>query len=192
MTSPAHVLRRVALGLGAASAAVLGVSPAASAAAGHPAANAAPRQPARSFPACATSQLTGWLGVPGNGAAGSVYYELQLSNTGPSTCTLFGFPGVSAVNGSGHQLGRAAGRDYARPATTQVLAPGATVHSLLRITDPGAIGCPTATAAGLRVYPPNQFGALFVPFRFQTCTGPHRNLTIRVVRHGAGIPGYSQ
>jgi hypothetical protein len=184
MTSPAHALRRLAIAVGVTSAAVLGVATAATAAAG---------QPAASFPACATSQLTGWLGVPGNGAAGSVYYQLQLSNIGTSSCTLFGFPGVSAVNGSsGHQLGRAARRDYAKPATTQVLAPGATVHSLLRITDPGAIGCPTATATGLKVYPPNQFAALFVPFRFQTCTGPYRNLTVRVVRHGAGIPGYSQ
>ncbi|HEY6277716.1 MAG TPA: DUF4232 domain-containing protein [Streptosporangiaceae bacterium] len=183
MTSPAHALRRAAIALGAASVAVLGVATAATAAAGHP---------AISFPACSTSQLTGWMGVPGNGAAGSVYYDLQLSNVGTSTCTLFGFPGVSAVNGSGHRLGRPAGREYARPATTQVLAPGATVHSVLRILNPGVIGCPTATAAGLKVYPPNQFRALFVPFSFGTCTGHFRNLTVRAVRHGAGIPGYSQ
>jgi hypothetical protein len=184
MRSPAHVLRRAALALGITAVAVLAAGTAATAAA---------RQPAASFPACATSQLTGWLGVPGNGTAGAVYYQLQLSNVGPASCTLFGFPGVSAVSrGDGHQLGRAAGRDYAKPATLQLLAPGATVHAVLRITDPGVLGCPTATAAGLRVYPPNQFGALIVPFRFQTCTGPFRDLTIRVVRHGSGIPGYSQ
>jgi hypothetical protein len=183
MTSPAHVLRRAALALGVTSVAVLGAATAATAAAGRPAA---------ALPACTTSQLTGWLGVPGDGAAGAVFYQLQLSNVGSSACTLFGFPGVSAVSPGGHQLGRAAGRDYTKPAFTQVLPPGATVHSVLRIADPGVIGCPTAIAAGLRVYPPNQFGALFVPFRFQTCTGRHPSLTIRVVRHGAGIPGYSQ
>jgi Domain of unknown function (DUF4232) len=157
------------------------------------AAAAAAGQPTASLPPCATSQLTGWLGVPGNGAAGAVYYQLQLSNVGRASCTLFGFPGVSAVNrGDGRQLGRAAGRDYTRPATLQVLAPGTTVHALLRIADPRFLGCPSATAAGLRVYPPGQFGSLFVPFRFQACTGASGNLTIRAVRHGAGIPGYSQ
>ena len=184
MTAPAHVLRRAALTLAVTGVAVLAAATAATAAAG---------KPATSFPPCATSQLTGWLSVPGNGAAGAVYYQLQLSNIGRAGCTLFGFPGVSAVNrGDGRQLGRAAGRDYSKMATVQVLPPGATVHSVLRIADPGVLGCRTATAAGLRVYPPGQFRALFVPFRFQTCTGPFQDLTIRVVRHGAGIPGYSQ
>ena len=55
MTSPAHVLRRAALALGVTSVAVLGAATAATAAAGRPAA---------ALPACTTSQLTGWLGVP--------------------------------------------------------------------------------------------------------------------------------
>jgi len=60
---------------------------------------------AASAPGCATSDLMVWLGIPGDGTAGSTYYELELSNISHHTCTLFGFPGVSAVNRSGAQLG---------------------------------------------------------------------------------------
>jgi len=185
MKPPAQALRRAALTLALTGAAALSVT-AASAATGSPAA------PRPATPACHTSQLRVWIGLPGDGAAGSVFYELQLSNVSSATCSLFGFPGVSAINVHGTQLGKAAGRDHSFPATTQVLAPGVTAHAVLRITNPGVIGCPHATAVLLKVFPPNTTSAALVPFRFSTCTGANRNLTIRVVRHGAGIPGYSQ
>jgi hypothetical protein len=181
MKPSAHVLRRAAVTLAIAGATALSLT----------AASATTARPAAAIHRCHTPQLTAWIGEPGDGAAGSAFYELQLSNVSTSTCSLFGFPGVSAVNGSGHQLGRAAGRDSSFAATTQVLAPGATVHAVLRIVSPGVLGCPTATATELKVFPPNTRAALLVPFRFTTCTGSNPNLVIRVVRHGAGIPGYS-
>ena len=180
MKPSAHVLRRAAVTLAIAGATALSLTAATTG------------RHAAALPRCHTAQLRAWIGEPGDGAAGSAFYELQLSNVSTSTCWLFGFPGVSAVNGSGHQLGRAAGRDSSFAATTQVLAPGATVHAVLRIVNPGVLGCPTATATELKVFPPNTLAAVFVPFRFTTCTGSNRNLVIRVVRHGAGIPGYSQ
>jgi Domain of unknown function (DUF4232) len=185
MKPPAPALRRAALALALAATAALGMT-AASAATGRPAA------PRPATPACHTSQLRVWIGLPGDGAAGSTYYELQLSNVSSTPCSLFGFPGVSAINSHGTRLGKAAGRDHTFAATTQVLAPRVTVHAVLRITDPGVIGCPTATATELKVFPPNTTAAALVPFKFSACTGANRNLTIRVVRHGAGIPGYSQ
>src|SRR4051812_3746340 len=60
---------------------------------------------------CATSALKGSLG-PEQGAAGSVYTPLVLTNVGPRTCELRGFPGVSYVAGDdGHQVGPAAVMD---------------------------------------------------------------------------------
>src|SRR5271166_1487683 len=77
---------------------------------------------------CYATELTVWLGSPGNGTAGSTYYDLEISNTSRSTCTLYGYPGVSANNGGG-QLGRAAGRDHSRPSTLVTLRPGGTTHA---------------------------------------------------------------
>src|SRR5438067_4506466 len=38
---------------------------------------------------CAGSQLTVWLGIPGEHVPGSTYYEMQISNIGTSTCSLY-------------------------------------------------------------------------------------------------------
>src|ERR1700761_2732288 len=59
---------------------------------------------------CAASDLTAWLGVPGDAGAGHVNYQLEISNVSHHTCSLVGFPGVSAVGRHG-QLGSAAQRD---------------------------------------------------------------------------------
>src|SRR5690349_5898638 len=40
-------------------------------------------------PACATSGLDIWLNTQGNGAAGTIYYDLEFTNLSGSTCTLF-------------------------------------------------------------------------------------------------------
>ena len=81
-------------------------SPAKPAAAARAAAAAIP-------PRCGTAALTAWLGIPGDGYAGGVGYQLELSNTSNHTCSLYGFPGVSALAPGGHQLGRAANRGHA-------------------------------------------------------------------------------
>ncbi len=57
------------------------------------------------------------------------------------------------------------------------LASGSTATVVLRIVDADtfpASTCRQVTAAGLRVYPPNQTAAKLVPFPFRACsrTGP--------------------
>ena len=146
-------------------------------------------------PRCATSALTVWLGIPGDGAAGSTYFQLELSNTSARTCTLYGFPGVSAVGPGGHQLGRAAARDHADATHLVTLRPGTTAHVLLRIADVAnfpAASCDPANAVALRVFPPNDFRSAEVPFSFRACrkSGPVF-LDVRTTVGGAGIPGFS-
>jgi hypothetical protein len=143
---------------------------------------------------CIVGQLTDWLGTPGDGAAGSVYYDLELSNTSRSTCTLFGFPGVSANNG-GRQLGSAAGRDHSRPSRLITLRPGGTSHVILQITDVGVYSptaCKPVRAQDLRVYAPGDFSSIELPFQggFGACIrrGPVY-LHVTPVIAGAGIPG---
>ena len=55
-------------------------------------------------PSCTTSSLVLWAG-DGEGAAGSVYRTLELTNQSGHTCVLFGYPGVSAVDLHGRALG---------------------------------------------------------------------------------------
>lgn len=150
---------------------------------------------AASTPRCSSSALAVWLGLGEGGAtAGSTYYPLELSNISTHSCRLKGFPGVSAWNG--HQLGRPAQRANAIPPHTVTLARGATAHVLLRITDVGnlpAASCSPTTATELKVFPPDERAAKFVPFSFQACSkaGPGF-LSVRAVEPGVGIPGYSQ
>ncbi len=171
-------LHRAVVGVGAAAALALAVSPVA----------ASSRARTATVPACAASGLVVWLNTTGSGAAGSIYYALEFTNLSGHPCTLSGYPGVSAVDLSGHRLGSAGGRDAFSPAHTVTLsAAGAhqTATATLRIVQAGnfpAATCAITTAAGIRVYPPNQTASKVVPFPFSACshTGPVI-LTVRVV-----------
>lgn len=134
---------------------------------------AAARAPAAK---CSTSGLVVWLDTNGNAAAGSTYVTLKFTNQSGHTCTLTGYPGVSALDLHGHALGSAAGRN---PSTTRVvrLAKGATASAVLQIVVAGNFppsACHRRAAAGLRVYPPNQTASKVVPLPFEACsrTGP--------------------
>lgn len=110
----------------------------------------------------------------GNGAAGSIYYQLQLTNLSGRTCTLSGYPGVSAISLSGRQIGRSATRESGAKARTVTLKSGQSAASTLRIVEAGNFptsACKPTLAAGLRVYPPNQKAAKTVPFPFEACSG---------------------
>lgn len=137
------------------------------------AATASPAAPAASTPRCATSGLVIWF-TPrlGGGYAGGYGYNLNFTNLSGHACTLRGYPGVSAVNLSGQQLGSPAGWGSAKLRTVR-LANGATATAQLRVEDAVSYGC-TVTAAGLRVYPPNQFTSKVVPYPLGACarTGP--------------------
>jgi Protein of unknown function (DUF4232) len=123
-------------------------------------------------PACATSGLDVWLDTQGSGAAGTIYYNLEFTNLSGSTCTLFGYPGVSGTDLTGNQLGSPAARVGATPSTV-TLANGATATAIVGIVQPGILPpsqCGPVTAAGLRVYPPGQAQARRVPFPFGACS----------------------
>jgi hypothetical protein len=93
---------------------------------------------------------------------------LQLRNTGSSTCTLYGYPGVSCVRGDqGLQTGAAAVRQADPNGTEKVvtLAPGAVASAPLDIVDAAVIPpseCKPVAVRGLRIYPPGQKAALFL------------------------------
>ena len=147
-------------------------------------------------PACQSSQIRVWMGIPGGAAAGSSYFELEFSDVGTTACNLYGFPGVSAVTAPGATLGSPAGWVQSSPSEYVDLTPGETAHTLLQVADvanyPAATCEPTA-AFGLRVIPPNQTSSVVIPFAFEACSaaGPVYLHVNEPITAGTGIPQYS-
>ncbi len=122
-------------------------------------------------PSCQTGGLVVWLDTQGNGTAGTIFFTLNFTNLSGHTCTLRGYPGVSAVNLAGNRLGSAASRLTGRPVKTVTLANGRTAKATLGMVDTGALpSCHMVTAAGLRVFPPNQTASKLIPFPFAACS----------------------
>jgi Protein of unknown function (DUF4232) len=179
--------RRIAA-VAAAAVAALALSTAAYAAtssAGAPSSAAIPR--------CAASDLGVWLAVSqGNGAAGTIYYPLEFTNLSGHTCYLYGYPGVSALSRTGHQLGSPASWGSLAGAHIVNLKPGATAHTVLAYHDAVVAtqpGCdPVNTAANLRVYPPGQRSATEAAFSFEACShaGPVWMSIIKPISTGVG------
>ncbi|SNQ48102.1 conserved hypothetical protein [Frankia canadensis] len=125
---------------------------------------------------CPTSRLT-VRSADAEGAAGSTYEKLVLTNTGSATCLLRGFPGVSYVDAAGRQVGAPAVRTGPAGASAR-LAPGASATATLRTVHPGLQeGCEqtsqTTPVAALRIYPPANTTALRLPLSgVSACVNP--------------------
>ena len=128
---------------------------------------------------------------PGNGAAGTAYYDVELVNISGSTCFVQGYPGVSLVSAgsnAGSQIGADAKRDPVTPPRRIVLAPGRTAHAVLGVADAGnfpSSKCNPVSAHWLKVYPPDQTVALYAPFTTQTCASTSVP-TMRITTISAG------
>jgi len=122
---------------------------------------------------CATSQLSVAQVNPSVGA-GQYYSTLVFTNISSSSCTMTGFPGVSYVVANGVQSGNPAVRSGG-PGSTVTLAPGGKADSVLHDSN-GISGytpqqCQLTPALGLRIYPPNNKAALFLPWKTSHCAG---------------------
>jgi hypothetical protein len=125
---------------------------------------------------CDSHGVDVWMNIPGNGAAGTIFYKLHFTNLSGSACTLNGFPFIHAVNLAGHPLGNRAAFDRHLGAPHPVtLGKGKTVTTTLAITDVGNLPpskCKPVTAAGIEVFAPsgiNEIGRV-VPIPFGACT----------------------
>jgi hypothetical protein len=133
-----------------------------------------------------TSELKGSLGQE-EGAAGSVFAPLVLTNVGSRTCELRGFPGVSYVAGDdGHQVGPAAAMSGSRGAEV-VLKPGAAATAplqLVNVANFDAAACSPTPVRGLRVYPPGDTTSLYVERPGTGCaiTPPGNQLSVQTLQ----------
>jgi hypothetical protein len=129
------------------------------------------------------------LGSQESAAAGHLYRTLDFTNTSGASCTLYGYPGISFVTGvGGQQIGAGASRS---PASKRliVLAPGKTAHAQMDLVDvlnfpPSK--CAASNAHWIKVYPPNQFSATYVPWTAKVCSKPKPvYMSVAPVRQGA-------
>jgi hypothetical protein len=108
----------------------------------------------------------------GDGAAGTIFYPIIFTNTGPVRCTLRGYPGVSSVDAAGHRIGAPATRQP--PAgRVVVLAPGrsaSAVYGQAQALNYPKSSCRPVTARALRVYPPNETRWRILALRHLACS----------------------
>jgi len=144
------------------------------------------------IPVCTAGDLAVWVNEDaGQGAAGTFYYPLEFTNTSDHTCRTWGWPGVSATNLSGHQLGDAAHRlDYYSPKWVNIGA-GSTAHALLSYgnAEVQTSSCKPINASLIKVYAPNQRTADHGFFSLPVCTvgGGHVYLRVAVIQPGTNI-----
>ena len=155
-------------------------------------ASAAPTAGSGLLPVCTTGDLSVWVNYgAGQGAAGTFYYPLEFTNTSNHTCRTWGWPGVSATNANGHQLGDAAARlHYYTPAWVNI-ASGGTAHALLAYgnAEVQTSGCKPTDASLIKVYAPNQRTADLGFFSLPVCTvgGGHVYLRVANIQPGTNI-----
>lgn len=138
-------------------------------------------------PGCQSANL-GVTAASSQGTAGSVYATVTFTNRGAQTCTLYGYPGVSAGTGSPyHQVGFAAQENPSPPRELVTLPPGGVASAVLQVAEAGnysAGQCRPRPTSELQVYPPNQTQALYTSYSATGCAGSVRLLTVSVVQPG--------
>jgi hypothetical protein len=159
-----------------------------------PANSAASGRPASAgVPLCRTADLKVTKGTMG-AAAGSVYLQIDFTNTSGAACTLYGYPGIALTTSTttASQVGLAATRSTGQPYRLVTLAPkasaSATLH-LVQVVNYPAARCGPVSGSFLQVYPPGQKTAVYLSYQGQTCTKPVFAMGIGAVQPGTA-PGH--
>jgi hypothetical protein len=130
---------------------------------------------------CTTADLDVAMS-PGEGAAGSTYYTVVLTNTSKSTCRTGGFGGVALVGGGdGRRIGAPADRVERATARPLMLKAGTRAQAKLQVTTAENYPtkrCRPAQAEGFRVYPPNETHSAFVRRATTAC----RNSAVHLLK----------
>lgn len=146
--------------------------------------------PAGSTPTCRTSQLSVRVGKSG-AAAGTAYQPIVLTNHGSSACAMRRYPGVAFVApDTGRQVGSAACHDPQQPGTTIRIAPASSASALLGIATYQNFPpkqCLSHPVSGLRIYPPGNTAAAYVPFESATaaCSTKVKQLNVAALVTGS-------
>jgi hypothetical protein len=132
--------------------------------------------------------------APADNPSGHVGLFVVFTNTASRACTMYGYPGVSFLTGpSGSQINQPARRFApAGPPVLVRLGAGGQAHAdllLVNVDNFPSDQCRPTLAAGVRVYPPDETAAVFVPSPQRVCTVDGTGLAqISSVRSGATGP----
>lgn len=135
---------------------------------------------------CTTSDLKVKIGQS-EGAAGSIYVTLDFTNASGSPCTMYGYPGVSLANGT-TEVSPGADRSTTNAASLVTLAAGATGNAVLQVGDAGNYpsgNCGPKPTDAIKIFPPSETTALYVPYSTSACTKSVSQLRIGVVQSGS-------
>jgi Protein of unknown function (DUF4232) len=141
---------------------------------------------------CTAASLHVWVAVKQRSeSSGSTYYPLEFTNTGATTCSMSGYPVVSAISRTGGQLGSPAGHGLLLVVPLVNLAPGATAHTTLAyhsgmVSAGGRCGS-VDMATKLRVSLAGLKPATYATFGFRACShaGPVYLTITQPIRAGA-------
>lgn len=145
------------------------------AALGWAAPGSAAAAPAADLARCSSSQLL-LHAVPDPAGSGMNHFadRIVFINMARTTCTMYGYPGVSYVTGpSGWQVNDPATRAGGIDLTLVKVPPNGSTSAMLyqSRTDPyDPNTCQPMWVAGLRVYPPDEYDALYVSNPTQVCS----------------------
>jgi hypothetical protein len=155
---------------------------------------------AATVPGCPASSLRVTLDLRAAGvAAGSSFLPLDFTNISRRACRLVGYPQVAfAAAAAGQQVGTAAALDRSVLARPVALAPGASAHAWLQVTDAlsfPARRCHPVMANGLRVTLPGQGADSYIMHALPACAAAMHGsqiLTVQPIQPGRARRGTAQ
>lgn len=108
-----------------------------------------------------------------SGAAGTIYKNAVITNTGSDTCNITGYPGVFMQDGSGMQVGRGAAANSLYGASKVTLAPGGKAHTVVAFPQQPNFPADTCSPIGssMKLYVPGLAAALVAPWSDYSCPG---------------------
>ena len=108
-----------------------------------------------------------------SGAAGTIYKNAVITNTGTDTCTVTGYPGVFMIDSGGTQVGSGAAANSLYAAATVTLVPGGKAHSVVAFPQQGNFNPGTCSAIGssMKMYVPGLATPLTAAWSDYSCPG---------------------
>jgi hypothetical protein len=134
-------------------------------------------------PRCGSGDLAGAL-IDVQGAAGSSFGRVILTNTSTRTCHLKGFASGRFIARDGHTIPTDVTRDHSTPVRRVVVKPGAAAAFQLRWSNVPTGGQQCTIARWLRVTPPHATGSVRVYFGAAPCRG---ELEVRAITDPRGV-----
>ncbi len=130
--------------------------------------------------------------VAQSGSAGAIpaitAYTVDFTNVSGAPCALSGYPEIAVyeADAAGTVIGGGAGHLSSVGARRVLLAPGQTAYAFLDAWT-AAPRCRLVRAAGLRVIPPGESVARYIPHPLATCAaGGRASLRVNAVQPGPG------